>query len=80
MSTEVPRNLLGQHSAELIADALKAREETIIKTTCGQLAAGGILDPQQAVQAWISVAEARKLKAALLQRSRVETARIAAQN
>lgn len=77
---DVPRNLLGQHSAELIADALKSREETIIKSVCAQLSTNGILDPRQAVQAWISIAEARKLKTTLLQRSRVETARVAAQN
>lgn len=77
---DVPRNLLGQHSAELIADALRSREEAVIKAVCAQLSIGNILDPQQAVQSWISIAEGRKLKATLLQRSRVETARIAAQN
>lgn len=78
MAGEVPRNTLGAYTEALIADVLTAREESLVKATIATMAVG-MLDPAYAVQQWVAIAEVRKLRATLLNRSKVENARIAAQ-
>lgn len=67
--TEV-RPQLGEYADSLIADRLEKREEGIIKAVVARLGSGE-LDPQYAIQQWIALAEARKLRASLLRQSQV---------
>lgn len=76
---EVPNNALGEHVERLIADVLDKRENAIINTVSHILASGKPLEPQVAIQKWIELFEARKLRSTLVQRSKLENSRIAAQ-
>lgn len=75
--SELPRNALGQHAEALIADVLDKREEAIITSVQGALAAGK-LTADLALQKWIELVEARKLRSALIRRSQLENVRIGA--
>jgi len=79
MSVEAPRNLLGAHAEALIADVLDKCEEAIINGVWAQVRSGKVLEPQFAIQQWIALAEARTLRATLINRAKQETARAAAQ-
>lgn len=76
---EIPRNALGQHAEALIADVLDKREQAIIASVMASLTEGK-LDPQSAMQKWIELIEARRLRQALLRRSRIENARTGGQS
>lgn len=73
--TEAPRNLLGEYAEALIADVLDKREAAIINTVLAKLNGGHPIEPQFAIQKWIELCEARKLRATLINRTRQETAR-----
>lgn len=77
--SELPRNALGEHAEALISDVLDQREKAIINTVLFTLSSGKALEPQVAIQKWIELCEARKLRTTLLNRSKVENSRIAAQ-
>ena len=76
MSTESPRPQLGAHAEALIADVLDRREQAIIAGVISQLPK---LDPQAALAAWITLAEARKLRNSLIKRSELAAAQHRAQ-
>ena len=78
MVGEAPRNTLGAYTEALIADVLTAREESLVKATIATMATG-TLEPAYAVQQWVAISEVRKLRATLLNRSKVENSRIANQ-
>jgi hypothetical protein len=76
---EVPRNVLGEHAEALIADVLDQREKAIVNIVLFTLSSGKPLEPQVAIQKWLELAEARKLRTALVNRSKQENLRVAAQ-
>ena len=78
MAGEAPRNTLGAYTEALIADVLTAREESLVKATIATMVTG-TLEPAYAVQQWVAISEVRKLRATLLNRSKIENARIADQ-
>lgn len=63
------RNNLGAYTEALIADILDKREEMIINTAMTALRGGRSIDPMMAVQLWISLSEARLLRASLIGRT-----------
>lgn len=75
MTTDL-RPGLGEHAEALIADRLEKREESIIKAVVAKLA-NGPLEPHFAVQQWVALAEARKLRASLVRQTQVERQRVA---
>ena len=70
--SEPLRPQLGVHAEALIADVLDKRESAIIN---GVLAKLPNLESQHAIQAWVAIAEARKLRNLLIKRADIETAR-----
>ncbi|HEX5419254.1 MAG TPA: hypothetical protein VFY39_04575 [Gammaproteobacteria bacterium] len=72
---EPVRNQLGEHAEALIADVLDKREKAVVNAVLARLNSGEALDPQFAVQQWLALAEQRRLRTALINRSRVENAR-----
>ena len=76
--SEIPRNLLGEHTEALLADVLDKREEALINTVIAKLVGGHTLEPQFAIQAWVSLYEQRALRRTLIQRTKTENARLPA--
>lgn len=62
---------LGEHAEALIADQLAKREEAIVKAVVAKLA-NGPLSPDYAIQQWVALAEARKLRASLVRQTQVQ--------
>lgn len=79
MSAEVPRNTLGEHAEALLSDVLDKREQAIINSVWSLVRSGKTLDPQFALQQWLALSELRTLRSTLVNRSKLENSRIAAQ-